>query len=725
MSGKNLIGGRYELQHSLGRGGFGEVFLAYDRQLDREVAIKQIFGSVDDPGLKGQREREMRIHSKLSSSHVVSLFDSFIHEGTYYLVFELMDHSLAKYREPVEWKQVREWASDCLKGLQDIHAQGVIHRDIKPANIFIDRNGSIRIGDFGVAQAGVSTSLAAWTPKYIAPEVIIGDQSKVGPASDLYSLGLVIYQLILGEEGMKRAFPEIYEGVEREEAINNRWLLWQQNPERMAPTLTEYVPDLPQGVAEWALRIVQKDPGKRYNGAAIALEGLQQAASWEMAPGGPKPHPQANVAKMRRSKGLGNKRMKVIPRRILCAVGAVVILFIIGAFLISTLGEKKSVLVIEPSAIKDLKVEWKGEEMLSREHSQEFIVRRSSRGRLKVSKESQELVDTILTIGSKARVVVDVGAYLPKPRKEEALSAIVFEINVEALVKVVGQGEHKGRRIMFDLKEGSYEYSVEAEGYEDARGSFEAENGKDKQIAVSLHKKQVANKLKRETSGNLERQLVLDPVDHKQIDPAVIPFTYEFDGVVYYFASAENMEVFKADPLQWVSGNGTRSKPVSADSERFHGNIVSSLGSLESRERREEFQTPGFLTNDVRMERVWFEQKKKELVIHLRMRIFNHKDQRLSVGAYFYTPEGIKAVGVKEGYITEGAGQAYIALIVKPRYDQSYYEDFELEISYSAFGNLSAGICRLGFEVQVQLIKEPSRDLLYSSEIHYFEFLRK
>ena len=269
-----IIADRYELRRSLGRGGFGEVFLAYDRKLDREVALKQLFGSIEDPVFKKQREREMRIHSQLSSKHVISLYDSFTFEGSFYLVFELMQNSLAIYTEPVEWRTVIDWAKDCLRGLQDIHAQGVIHRDIKPANIFIDRQGSIRIGDFGAAQAGASISLPAWTPKYIAPEVILGDQSKVGPSSDLYSLGLVIYQLILGEEGMKKAFREVYEGVDRTEAINNRWLLWQQNSDRKAPAIREFIPEIPKSLTDCVRRLVEKEPTRRFQSAKEALDEL-------------------------------------------------------------------------------------------------------------------------------------------------------------------------------------------------------------------------------------------------------------------------------------------------------------------------------------------------------------------------------------------------------------------------------------------------------------------
>ena len=272
-----IVHERYEIHQSLGFGCSGEVYLAYDRDSNREVAIKRLLGWAEDEAFRRYRENEVRIHAQLASRYVVSLYDSFQWDKGFYLVFELMDHSLAKYREPVEYKKVVGWASDCLRGLQDIHAQGVIHRDIKPTNIFIDRNGSVRVGEFGAPPTNSTICMPPVQGKYIAPEILIGDQSKVGPPSDLYSLGLVIYQLILGEGGMKRAFPEVYKGAGMEDAITNRWLLWQMNADRVAPMLKKLMPGLPEGISDWLQGIVNKDSAKRYQSAAIALQELQRA----------------------------------------------------------------------------------------------------------------------------------------------------------------------------------------------------------------------------------------------------------------------------------------------------------------------------------------------------------------------------------------------------------------------------------------------------------------
>ncbi|MGA9115993.1 MAG: serine/threonine-protein kinase, partial [Bacteroidota bacterium] len=187
MSGA-VLADRYEIRESIGGGQSSEVFRAFDRRLEKEVALKRLFVSALGEEFRRQREREKRIYSKLSSKHVVPLLDEFEHEGSYYLVFELMEHPLARYTEAVSVEEVVRWMEECLVGLRDIHVCGVLHRDIKPSNIFVDRRGSIRIGDFGVSGVAGSMSLVGWTPEYLAPELIEADERTVGPGSDLYSL---------------------------------------------------------------------------------------------------------------------------------------------------------------------------------------------------------------------------------------------------------------------------------------------------------------------------------------------------------------------------------------------------------------------------------------------------------------------------------------------------------------------------------------------------------
>ncbi|MGA9116043.1 MAG: serine/threonine-protein kinase [Bacteroidota bacterium] len=274
---ERVIAGRYEVGELIGRGGSSAVYRGYDRKLEQDVAVKHMYGVGEDEESRRARDHERRVHSALKSSmHVVRLLDQVDGEEGYYLILELMEHSLGVYREPVGVEEVVKWLEGCLEGLVEMHGCGVVHRDIKPSNVFLDRAGNVRVGDFGESSVGGSRSLRAWTPEYLAPEVIEGGKGGVGSGSDLYSLGYVGYRLLLGEEGMRSAFPEVYgkEGVTAE-GVKHRWMLWHTSGERTAPRLRDVRSDVPEGMSEWLGRMVEKDVGKRCGSAEEALAGLR------------------------------------------------------------------------------------------------------------------------------------------------------------------------------------------------------------------------------------------------------------------------------------------------------------------------------------------------------------------------------------------------------------------------------------------------------------------
>ena len=436
-STRRVISGRYEVRHLIGHGGSADVFLAYDRKLGREVALKQIHGSLEDPTLKRQREREIRIHSQLKSKYVVALHDCVEEEGVLYLVLDLMSHSLEKYTEPVAIDKVLVWTHDCLLGLQDIHGQGILHRDIKPKNIFIDSTGSARIGDFGVARSRVSDSLPAWTPQFTAPELLCGDQEKVGPNSDLYSLGLVIYHLLLGEKGVKAAFPEIFAGADREETIKGRWMLWHLNAERKAPNLHELREDVPKEFSNWVKKLVEKDPVERYQSAKEALEELYKITDNKL-------HVELVTSGVQTVKGQEKKE-----------------------------GQIRS----EPEK-RDEK-ERKGKQVKT--------VLYSLAGLAGVT---IILLAILMFIPGKKQEVT-----LPPTKKAAtmaSLSKISFSINEEATVSIeVGaeRTEKSGKYVEFELKPGNYEYKATAEGYLPKTGTFEMAASRDKEITIVLERK--------------------------------------------------------------------------------------------------------------------------------------------------------------------------------------------------------------------------------------------
>ncbi|MEO6201254.1 MAG: GAF domain-containing serine/threonine-protein kinase [Cryobacterium sp.] len=212
--------GRYRITAFIGQGGMATVYRATDELLHREVAVK-LFPASDDPSSLGRQSNELHILASLNHHNLVSLFDAGVERFTdpaqsrMYLVMELVsgDTLRAKLRKGVlPAREVAEIGNDLAEGLEYIHLRGIVHRDVKPSNILMvdypDSGARARpkLSDFGVAivraEAGetADTSTAGTVP-YLSPEQLRGEV--VGPASDIYSLGLVLLECLTG----RRAFP--------------------------------------------------------------------------------------------------------------------------------------------------------------------------------------------------------------------------------------------------------------------------------------------------------------------------------------------------------------------------------------------------------------------------------------------------------------------------------------------------------------------------------------
>ena len=487
-----VIAGRYELRQSIGVGSFGEVFLAYDRTLKREVAIKHMFGSLDSAKAH-RREREIIIHSQLKSKHIVSLHDRVEERNDLYVVLDLMSHSLAKYTKGVALDQVLAWARDCLLGLEDIHQQGVLHRDIKPSNIFIDYNNSARIGDFGGARSKTDDSLSAWTPQYVAPELIHGDQEKVGPSSDLYSLGYVIYQLLLGDEGMRKAFPEIYTAADTEDRIRSNWIFWHPNLSYRAPALHILKPEIPEKISSWVSCLADKDPAQRFQSAKEALEGLYKITDnklqAELVTSGvqtvkgqekKEEEKQKDIVK-KNEKGKKQRLRKTVLYALAGVLGVVVILIVA-----LMLKHGKAELSIQPTGIDSLAVEWKGNQVQPESNTQTYLLNPGQSEKLRIFLSNRIAVDTTITLQAEQKISWNLSGQL---KSKISLSKVTFIINTVASVKIEGTGAKIGDKVTFELEPGLYHYEASAEGYETKKESAEISSFKDKDIFVSLERK--------------------------------------------------------------------------------------------------------------------------------------------------------------------------------------------------------------------------------------------
>ncbi|MCT2544575.1 MULTISPECIES: serine/threonine-protein kinase [Streptomyces] len=186
----------------------GEVWRASDEVLGRAVAVKLLLGDRVDESATARFRLEAQTAARLSHPHLVAVFDFGAWEDRFYLVMELVEGrslgDLLSAEERLGAGQVARIAGQAAAGLAAAHRQGIVHRDIKPGNLMLDAEGSVKIGDFGIAQfvddpsaALTTTGQIVGTSLYLAPERALGRTA--GSASDMYSLGCVIYQLLLGD----------------------------------------------------------------------------------------------------------------------------------------------------------------------------------------------------------------------------------------------------------------------------------------------------------------------------------------------------------------------------------------------------------------------------------------------------------------------------------------------------------------------------------------------
>ncbi len=206
--GKELTGriGKYEIVRPLGKGAMGQVYLAHDTVLDRDVALKVMVAQIaDDPELKARFEREAKAVAKMTHRNVVTVFDLGSHEdGSPYIAMELLRgqdlQKAVRQTPPMSLEQKVTVIVQVLAGLAHAHQAGIVHRDIKPANIFIQEDGSVKIMDFGVAHVTAAsmtgTGNVVGTADYMSPEQVQG--KKVDGRSDLFSVGCMLFELAAG-----------------------------------------------------------------------------------------------------------------------------------------------------------------------------------------------------------------------------------------------------------------------------------------------------------------------------------------------------------------------------------------------------------------------------------------------------------------------------------------------------------------------------------------------
>jgi predicted Ser/Thr protein kinase len=263
----DLIADRFELEELVGTGGMSTVFRARDAQLGRRVAIKILHERyADDPEYLERFRREARAVARLSHPNIVTVIDRGDDGGRQYIVFEHVEGENLKElvqrtgRLPV--RRALELVLPVAQGLAFAHEQGLVHRDVKPQNVLLSREGEVKVTDFGIARSlhvehGVTqTGTVLGTGEYLAPEQASGDP--VSPATDVYSLGVVLWELLAGEVPF---------------AGENFVAVALRHINEPLPSLREQRPDVSPRLAAAVERALAKDPAQRFPSmAALARE---------------------------------------------------------------------------------------------------------------------------------------------------------------------------------------------------------------------------------------------------------------------------------------------------------------------------------------------------------------------------------------------------------------------------------------------------------------------
>jgi serine/threonine protein kinase/tetratricopeptide (TPR) repeat protein len=262
-----VFAGRYRIIEELGRGGMGTVYRAFDSELNEEVALKLIRPEVGSDEKTLERFRnEIRLARKISHRHVGRMYELLEHQGAHFITMEYVPgedlRSLIKRVRQLAPATAVLIARETAEGLAEAHRLGIIHRDLKPSNIMFDKDGNAKIMDFGIARGGRGGGLTGedmiiGTPEYMSPEQV--DGREVDRRSDLYSLGVILFEMLTGRAPFEGGTP---------------FSVALKHKSERPPDPRTSNPQLPPELGQLVLRCLEKDPAKRFQSAEELLAGL-------------------------------------------------------------------------------------------------------------------------------------------------------------------------------------------------------------------------------------------------------------------------------------------------------------------------------------------------------------------------------------------------------------------------------------------------------------------
>ncbi len=259
----------FEILEQLGRGGMGVVYKARQISLDRLVALKIMLAGPHAGLAELARFRtEAETVARFQHPNIVQVYDFGIQEGRPFIALEMLQVSLAKKLAgtPVPARQAAQWLETLANAVHYAHQHGIVHRDLKPANIMLSRDGVLKITDFGMAKVVASraapqshSGAILGTPSYMAPEQAFGKSRDIGPATDVYGLGAILYELLTGRPPFQAAnVQEILDQVRLHDPVP---------PSRRRP-------HVPRDLETICLACLQKEPARRYVSAQALADDL-------------------------------------------------------------------------------------------------------------------------------------------------------------------------------------------------------------------------------------------------------------------------------------------------------------------------------------------------------------------------------------------------------------------------------------------------------------------
>ena len=263
------VSGRYRVLRKIGGGGMADVYLCEDLTLGRRVALKVLLQRfLDDPNFVERFRREAKAAAGLNQANLVSIYDWGEVDGTYFIVMEYVEgetlKDLVRRQGRLGGNEAVRISLQLLAALEFAHRTGIVHRDIKPQNVMLDRDGNVKVMDFGIARAGDSGMTEAGsilgTAQYLAPEQAKGQP--VDERSDLYSVGIVLYEMLTGTVPFKG-----------DSAVT----VALKHVNEMAAEPAQLVPGMPYALNQIVLKAIAKDPDQRYQTAEQFARDLRSA----------------------------------------------------------------------------------------------------------------------------------------------------------------------------------------------------------------------------------------------------------------------------------------------------------------------------------------------------------------------------------------------------------------------------------------------------------------